>query len=263
MSNRIRDAFMEIRAEEELKKNTLAYLQQISLKKSNSSSINKYRLMPAVAACVLFIFLSGMGVVVWRQPVSYISVDVNPSIELELNRFDRVVSWNVYNKEGAEILKDLSVQGKSYTEAIEMILQSAEMQKYLKKNGLLEFAVASAVNGKEIGLEVGIENMAVYGHYESECGVTDMATAKEAHNNNMSIGKYMVYLMLSEYDETLTIEDCRHQSMAELHDDLLGYGVSHHGHGGMNSVSEESTAPVSDSNKGNGRYGQSGHHHRH
>ena len=47
-----------------------------------------------------------------QRPVSYVSIDVNPSIELALNRFDRVVYAAAYNLEGEEILNGLSLKGK-------------------------------------------------------------------------------------------------------------------------------------------------------
>ncbi len=62
----------------------------------------------ACAALLLAIGITGYS---WtKTPVSYISIDVNPSIELSLNRFGRVVSATAFNAEGRKILETLSLK---------------------------------------------------------------------------------------------------------------------------------------------------------
>lgn len=51
--------------------------------------------------CRLCFLMAGAGgYTVYSRPVSYISIDVNPSIELAVNRFDRVVSAKATTQTG-------------------------------------------------------------------------------------------------------------------------------------------------------------------
>ncbi len=83
------------------------------------------------AACAALFLLMGMGGYAWIQlPVSYVSIDVDPSIELALNRFDKVISVAAYNDEGKRIIEKLSLKGKKYTEAIDLLVESEDMKSW-------------------------------------------------------------------------------------------------------------------------------------
>ena len=81
--NPIRESLEKIQATEELKQNTLQYLNERRQKKNRVRA--HYVPQAALAAAVLFCMIGIGGYSVYRQPVSYISIDVNPSIELGLN----------------------------------------------------------------------------------------------------------------------------------------------------------------------------------
>ena len=83
------------------------------------------------AACAALFLLMGMGGYAWIQlPVSYVSIDVDPSIELALNRCDKVISVAAYNDEGKRIIEKLSLKGKKYTEAIDLLVESEDMKSW-------------------------------------------------------------------------------------------------------------------------------------
>ena len=50
------------------------------------------------------------GYFLYFIPVSSISVDVNPSIELGINRFDKVVTVDTFNNDGYHIMSSLNVR---------------------------------------------------------------------------------------------------------------------------------------------------------
>ena len=93
---KIKAAFDQIRAEDALKSSTKAYLSEHVYKKSRGPSVH-FRRFAAAAACSLLVFLAG-GSYLFFTPTAFISVDVNPSLELGINRFDRIVSVIGYNE---------------------------------------------------------------------------------------------------------------------------------------------------------------------
>ena len=62
----------------------------------------------AAAACFLLFVTGGAGYASTITPYSYVTLDVNPSIEYTLNRYDQVVSIDCVNDEGQEIIDAVS-----------------------------------------------------------------------------------------------------------------------------------------------------------
>lgn len=65
-------------------------------------------------------------------PYMYVSLDVNPSIEYSVNRFDRVLSVRAVNNDGTEILKDLNLTNKTIDEAVKDTVQEISKKGYFK-----------------------------------------------------------------------------------------------------------------------------------
>ncbi len=240
MANRIHDAFENVTADSETKEATRRFLAEKRRKKPNAFFAPPVRRV-LVAVCVMAVVLLGAGGYAgysWMlAPVSYVSIDVNPSVELVLNRIDRVVSTAAYNPEGEELLDGLSLRGKTYLQAIEQIAASDIIKKYLSSDEELVLTVA-ADGKKEQVLTAGVERSCRHIGHGSRSVSVDLSVAEQAHGNGLSIGKYSAYLQLSQYDESVTVEECRHMSMAQIHSRII-----EHEHGGSHQgeSAEEST----------------------
>lgn len=233
LANRIHDAFENVTADSETKEATRRFLAEKRRKKPNAFFAPPVRRVLA-AVCVMAVVLLGVGGYAgysWMlAPVSYVSIDVNPSVELVLNRIDRVVSTAAYNPEGEELLDGLSLRGKTYLQAIEQIAASDIIKKYLSSDEELVLTVA-ADGKKERVLTAGVERSCRHIGHGSRSVSVDLSVAEQAHGNGLSIGKYSAYLQLSQYDESVTVEECRHMSMAQIHSRIIEHehGGSHQG----------------------------------
>ena len=220
MNNKIQDAFSQIKAEEDLKKSTASFLSQEINRRSRRPAFNMRRSLATVMAVFMVLFVAG-GYSAWATPVSFISVDVNPSIELSLNRWDRVISATGYGEDGELVLGDVSLKGKTYENAIDTLMYSEPMRRYLTDDPLLSFTVVSE---KKEELLNGIQRCNSYQQYGAMSGSTDASIMREAHENRVSFGKYAIYLLLADYDSTKTFEDYRGFTMRQLHDMLEALG---------------------------------------
>lgn len=215
MTNRIHDAFERITAPGELKSSTLDYLHFQRLQRT---ARRKSRWGWAVACCcALLLGLAAGAYRFFTVPVSYVSVDLNPSIELALNRADRVTSVSAFNEDGILVLEGLPLKGTLYTEAIAILLNSPAMEPYLSNEPALTFTVAAGSGEKEAALIAGIQSSPEYGAYGGISYRADLSSIDEAHSCGLSFGKYAAYLVLSQYDESVTVADCHSMTMAELH----------------------------------------------
>lgn len=232
MANKIKEAFDNIEAEPELVEATRQFLSDGRGKKIRYTFYPVFR-MAMAAAWIFAAVVLGTGGYSWlKAPVSYVGIDVNPSIELALNRFDKVVSVKAYNAEGMEVLKGLSLKGKSYTDAIDIIVESKEMGVYLAKGAELVFTVA-AEGGREDGLKSGVESCAGHLGQKSQSISVDMDAATNAHGYGISLGKYYAWQKPLQYGETVTVDDCKDMSMSELHGLISEHEREHQteGHG--------------------------------
>lgn len=215
--NAFQKSMSEVRATEELKKNTLQYLKKQQEKKNRARS--RLILRYALAAACLLLLLGTGGYSVYRKPVSYISIDVNPSIELGINRFGKVVSAEAYNDDGRNILQHVSVKNISYMQAIDRLLADESDLLYLKEDSLLVFTVISD-QPHSIMEEIRANEFAQV--YETLLYTSDTDCMEEAHSHEVSFGIYRAYLELSQYDSSVTIEDCHELSMGEIQTRIEG-----------------------------------------
>lgn len=241
MTNRIQSAFDRIEASEELKSSTMRFLRTEREKRRFRMARPAWG-MAFAAVCAVFVLTLGIGGYGYtvRKPVSYISIDVNPSVELALNRYDRVVSASAYNAEGESILESVNVKGQLFTDAIDTIVDSPAMQPYLAGRPALTFTVAANDSGKQAALLTDIENCPGSQKHHGRSYAADISSLSEAHESGLSLGKYAAYLSLSQYDGTVTTQDCRDMSMDEIHQQINmherdgqhnGNGHSGFGHG--------------------------------
>lgn len=209
--NDIQKAFGQISADENLKKFTKEYL--LNKQSENSKTSGKiYKFFIAAAAAVL-IFATGIYEL-WFVPVTVVSIDVNPSIEMNINRLNRIMSAKALNDDGTEILQSLSINGKKYQDAVNEVLTDDVFSKYAQ-DAAVTFTVASE-NQEEIINNINgcIKNTEKHG----VCVAVSSDSINEAHNAGLSIGKYRLYLEILKYDPDFTPEQCRNMTMKELNE---------------------------------------------
>ncbi len=94
-------------------------------------SVQMPRLLTAAAAAAVVLLGSAAGAYAWMTPYSYVSMDVNPSVEYTLNRFDRVLSVRAVNDDASEVLAEASIRlddlkGKTVEEALSVTIEALD-----------------------------------------------------------------------------------------------------------------------------------------
>lgn len=231
------NAFDQVHASEAMKASTRAFLNAERQKRARRPQLWQ----TSLALCAALVLVVGLGAFrLLRTPVAYVSIDVNPSVELTLNRFDRVLSATAYNEDGQRVLSTLSLTGKPCTQAVELLLESQTMADYLTGPVALTVTVSAPDAAAQTALLARIQTCSAYQNHHGRGYCTDNQTVHEAHRHGMSFGKYAAYTTLSQYDSSVTMEDCQHMTMAELHARIRAcqghgtngsQGAGHHRHG--------------------------------
>lgn len=101
------------------------------------------------AAAAAAIFLLSLGTWAYITPYAYVSLDVNPSIEYTLNRFERVLSVQAVNDDGQEIVKEIgldNLRNKTIDDAIAQTVEQINEHDYFQGEG----AIVIATSAKDI-----------------------------------------------------------------------------------------------------------------
>jgi hypothetical protein len=136
MKERFRSGLDRIQADEAMISRAAARLrdeipphQLVRNKQPNVRALKKV----AVAACLAVLFVTGG--LAYATPTAYLSVDINPSIELGINCFSRVVCAEGLNDDGQEILGGIDVGGMGVEQAVSLIVSAATDKGYLDEAG--------------------------------------------------------------------------------------------------------------------------------
>lgn len=84
-------------------------------------------------ALASFIFILIGGILFFNNPTSYVSIDINPSIMISTNVFDKVVKVESLNDSASEVIKDLNLYGRNVVDAVNEIVDSATKLDYIKE----------------------------------------------------------------------------------------------------------------------------------
>ncbi len=232
--SKVKNMFDEIHASDDLINSTKQTISNLPEKKSKP--IYKYAF--GLAVCVMAMIMvmiqpqeKPINPIVQPQVYTYISIDVNPSIELVINENNLVEKAVAYNEDGKTVLATLNLQQLAYLEAVETLINSEEMKPYFEKDNQLVVTVSGENQTKVTDIENTINQSQVVIDKQGEVRNCESSYIEEAHHNNLSVGKYCEYLALKEYDETITPEQCHSMSMQQIRQRIRDCnGEQHHQH---------------------------------
>lgn len=131
LNNGFAAAFSDDGSIVKLKNKNYTIGQVIDVKEQSLVQTNKRKKWFTRALCAAaLICVLGTGVWAYSTPYSYVSLDVNPSVEYSVNRFQRVLTVNAVNDDGKEIIDEIDIEklkNSSIDDAIKnTVLQIAE-----------------------------------------------------------------------------------------------------------------------------------------
>ncbi|MCQ4848308.1 hypothetical protein NE582_13885 [Gordonibacter pamelaeae] len=223
LEQRVREAFDEVSLPPEVRARTLAAIDDLVQPREASPSkppaprmVKWRRAAIALAACLVLAAVGLIGSRLYFEETAFVGIDVNPSIELGINRFDIVVSAKAYNEDGEALLRDVSVTGKPYDSAVATLTSSTAFAPYLESDAYIAISVASNDAGQSDTLRTQSDACLRSLSCEGSCHTVDAETRAAASAAGMGAGRYQAALRLLELDGSLTLEDCASMSMHEL-----------------------------------------------
>ncbi|MBR2547125.1 MAG: PepSY domain-containing protein [Eubacterium sp.] len=172
--------------------------------RGTSTAISIYKILAAVIA--LFI---GAGAIASQQNKTFavIGIDVNPSIEISINRKERVVSARALNDEGEKVLDGMDLKGSHINTACNALIGVMALDGYLTEDSnsmLLSVQSRDAEKGKELEEDIAeklsdfFENSKIAAAVMGQYVENDERVREFADENDISTGKAWLILRLLE-----------------------------------------------------------------
>ncbi|MEK8130970.1 anti-sigma factor domain-containing protein [Paenibacillus filicis] len=186
----------------------------------------------ALAAAVVFslvVFASFNGKLGSPEVVAYITMDINPSVEMGIDVQENVLELRGLNDDGNILIEQLDYKGKNLEQVTERLLDNAERGALAKGEG--EIVISSTVI--QLDSKVNDESIAekmkqqVTKHIETthpqqvkQYQVAAFAAPAEvreaAGQNGVSTGKYSVYLNAKNSGSDVTLDEIKKESVLQI-----------------------------------------------
>lgn len=174
MKDRLRQAVGSVCADQALKDRTQAAVYRRAGRRHRPRQTLRW------AAAVLCALVLTIGLSVYFTPVSAICVNINPSLELKVNRFDRVISVKGLNPDGQALAGELNLQFMEYTGAIEALLADETIQSCLAQGKDMSIAVICDDQSQSDRMLARLEDC-TQGHENVSCHAGEEGSHSQQH----------------------------------------------------------------------------------
>ena len=188
------------------------------------------RWAPLAAACLALVLVGGGGGYYYysvnNAVASLVSLDVNPSIQLEVNKNEKVLSATPMNDDGAEILADMDLKGTQADVAMYAIIGSLLQHGYvdeLANSILITVEDDDQARGEKLQQELtaqadaALENAQVSGAVLAQTLQHTEELTQKAQEYGISTGKAaLIQAIVEGSNNTKTFEELVGLSINEL-----------------------------------------------
>lgn len=216
------------------------------------SSLNSF-LKPLLMVASILIVLLGFNIFrIYEnaQPYYYLTLDINPSIEMSVSKNLKILSFQPLNEDAKKLTAGTEINGRDLNSAIGILVNRAVDQGYLKQ-GRDNYIVSSLTstgnntgNAADINTNTGTGNAAdistaidtnvdkiIYDQISNNIEKalkkrdiqvkmvmlkTDKQTRQEAKKEGLSTGKYLIYRKLIDSGSKISLEDIKKNSITKL-----------------------------------------------
>ncbi|MFZ5943315.1 MAG: anti-sigma-I factor RsgI family protein [Bacillota bacterium] len=206
---------------------------EIELSQSTSSKRQIWTMM-GIAAMLALIFiplLAFPGILIPNTPVAFVTIDINPSLELGLDKYERVISSRGLNEDGRELIDKIDLIGVSLQDALEIVTTEAIRENYIKpekENAVIVSYTNKAIEGdvstaaleqqldlKQEEIENKISKVIVENKQAAivEVVKTSAKAREEGERLGISAGKYTILLEVWEEGLEVSPESIRNNNI--------------------------------------------------
>ncbi len=188
------------------------------------------RWLALAASLLIFVLFSSalLQEILVPDVYAYVGMDINPSLELALDKKLEVIQAEARNEDAQKVLQGLSLQGLNLKAAVDTILESCSNQGYIN-NSTSHIVISTTINATSVENNVKPANLEAQvlsytkGQLEKKQAEVNVYVVKvneeereEALNKGVSAGKYHLWNKSRENGVELDLEKINAQSMGSI-----------------------------------------------
>lgn len=172
--------------------------EEIELPKASRKWVKTVAAVAAVFLLSLIIPLYGV-LNAYAQPVAYVSLDINPSLELGVNQYGTVVDIRAFNQDGVKLLDSTRTQKIGVYQALQNLINQAVKLGYVASNRPNLIVVVFTKGGKfsfsSHQLDALIKDRVTAAHVQAQYLIlsTSMSMHAQAASQKASLGKFIIF----------------------------------------------------------------------
>lgn len=207
--------------------------QQVYLNRSAISKTNNRLKYLSIAAMLVLVLCSVVFLQILRPAsvFAYVDVDINPSLELSIDKNAKVVDVKTLNSDAQTLIKDLQLVNNPLENAVRIIIQESQNKgfiRYDKENAVLISASikpgkhSSANASHEKALDDIVKNLSKADFSLDSVSIKQkiikVTPEKRAAalKNNISMGRYDLYEKISGISKDMNIEKAKTEGLSDM-----------------------------------------------
>lgn len=173
-----------------LKNKSYSIGQELLIKQRRSSNRMVQKLSICASLALVLLSFAGIGSHSYVEPYSYVSLDINPSIEYALNRYDKVISVAGINTEGQQVVSSIEsdIKNQNITTALGVTIGQLEKDHYINQEGY-NHVIVSVYSSNDTKAQSITSRVNTFSAEKSDiCSIDTIPVSKEEKDDADSLG---------------------------------------------------------------------------
>ncbi len=190
----------------------------------NYKKVLKFASTAASVAAIFVMLFVGYKFLFPVNEYAYVDIDINPSIEMTIDKDENVLKAQALNSDGQTLLNAVKVKNTELVDAVSLLLNKSKEIGYINSDNnkiILTTSVNSdkASQSKSKNLETiiaSLKEVADKSGVESQIIEVSPEDRNEAIETGISMGKYYLYSKAKDEGINITIEEVKSSSVSTL-----------------------------------------------
>lgn len=164
--------------------------QELLIKQKRNPNRMMQKLSICASLALVLLSFAGIGSNSYVEPYSYVSLDINPSIEYALNRYDKVISVAGINTEGQQVVSSIEsdIKNQNITTALGVTIGQLEKDHYINQEGY-NHVIVSVYSSNDTKAQSITSRVNTFSAEKSDiCSIDTIPVSKEVKDDADSLG---------------------------------------------------------------------------
>lgn len=198
--------------------------QELLIRHKPSSNRMVQKLSICASLALVLLSFAGIGSHSLAEPYSYVSLDINPSIEYALNRYDKVISVSGINNEGQQVVSSIEsdIKNQNITTALGVTIGQLEKDHYIVQKAYNHVIVSVYSENDTKAKSIASRVNTLSAEKSDICSIDTIPVSKEVKDDADSLGitpgKLALIQAVAETasDSNFNVSDWTNKSVSEL-----------------------------------------------